>query len=201
MKNGSRDLALMVLDHDESDDATTFSSDINCISTMFRMASGSGAIVAITRFISEINWSLHVRTIPLFQVYHGLYKSFEFLKDGRVLVRPEMREQAYGSAKALLHLRIQRSCVDSTDDSDVVASKLPPILWYHSKEDHDLDSTLRVIDTVFIRDKPIPWDRFSLSNAHYCWLSNMLRLRAWESRSGGHALTEVTCVGSFATRS
>jgi len=180
------------LDHGESDRETTFSSDTNCISTMLRMASGSDAIVAITRFISEVNWSLHARTIPLLQVYHELCKSFEFLRDGRVLVRPGMKDQAHESAKALLHLRIQRSCANSTDDSDIVASKLPPILWYYSKkkEDHDLDSTLRVIDTVFIKDKPIPWDRFSLSDSHYCWLSNVLRLRAWEVRNAGHLLTK-----------
>ena len=191
-KIGSYDLALMTLDRDESDDETTFSSDTNCISTMLRMASGSDAIVAIARFISEVNWSLHARTIPLLQVYHGLRKSFEFLRDGRVLVRPGMKGQAHESAKALLHLRVQRSFVNSTDDSDIVASKLPPILWYYSKkkEDHDLDSTLRVIDTVFIKDKPIPWDRFSLSDSHYCWLSNILRLRAWEVRNAGHPLTK-----------
>ena len=129
---------------------------------------------------------------PLLPVYHRLRKSFEFLRDGKVLVRPGMEGQAHESAKALLHLRIQRSFVNSTDDSDIVASKLPPILWDHSKKkgDHDLDSTLRVIDTVFIKDKLIPWDRFSLSDTHYCWLSNVLRLRAWEARNAGHPSTK-----------
>jgi len=182
-------LGEVVPDADEDDDGTT-ALDTNCISTMFRMASGSDAIVAVTAFIPEINWSLSARTIPLAQVYHGLRKSFEFLKDGRVLVRPGMRDQALGSAKALLYLRIQRSCVNSMDDVTAVAPKLPPILWYHSKGDYDLDSTLRVIDTVFIGDKPIQWDRFSLSNSHFCWLSNILRLRAWNVRNTGNALTK-----------
>jgi hypothetical protein len=164
----------------EDEDGTTLASDTNCILTMFRMANGPDAIVVATGFISEINWGLSVRTIPMLQVYRGLRRSFEFLKDGRVLVRPGMRDQAYGSAKALLHLRIQRSCINSVDDSSIVTPKLFPILWYRSKEDHDLESTLRVIDTVFIRDKPIQWDQFSLmSDAHLCWLNHILRLRTW----------------------
>ena len=55
----------------------------------------------------------------------------------------------YGSAKALLHLRIQRSCINAADDALSVASKPPLILRHRSKEDYDPDSTLRAIDTVF----------------------------------------------------
>ena len=188
--NGSYELTPTVFDHDAADGEPTFSSDTNCISTMFRMASGSDAVVAVTGFIPEINWCSSVRTIPLLQVYRTLHSSFEFLKDGRVLVRPGMKKQAYGSAKALLHLRIQRSCIDSPDDSHIIAPKLPPILWHHSKPDHDLDSTLRVIDTVFILDKPIQWDQFSLTDTHYCWLSYILRLRTWGVRNAGDVLTK-----------
>lgn len=161
------------------EDESSLSSDTNCISTMFQFASGSDAILAVTGFIPEVNWATNVRRVPLLEVYHSLARSFEFLKDGRVLVRPGMREQAYGSAKALLHLRVQRLCVGARDDACIATQELGSLLGYRSKEDHELESTLRVLDVVFNGDKEIPWKDFVFSDPHCCWLSHILRCRAW----------------------
>ena len=163
------------------EDESTHSSDTNCISTMLRFASASDAIVAVTGFIPEVNWTSNVRKVPLLEVFHSLYRSFEFLRDGRVIIRPGMKRQAYGSAKALLHLRMQRICVGAMDDSRAVALGLAPLLGYHSKakEDHELDSTIRMLDSVFNADRPIAWDGYTFGDAHYCWLSHILRLRTW----------------------
>ena len=102
------------------------------------------------------------------EVYDCLCRSFEFLKDGRVLVRPGMRDQAYGSAKVLLHLRIQRLCAGAADDAHVIASKIGSLAGYRSREDrelklklhHELGSTLQVLDAVFNQnnqEKEIRW--------------------------------------------
>lgn len=172
------------------EDESTLSSDTNCISTMFQFASGSDAIVAVTGFIPEVNWPANVRRVPLLEVYHSLARSFDFLKDGRVLIRPGMREQAYGSAKALLHLRIQRLCAGARDDVRIATPELGSLLGYRSKEDHELESTLRVLDAVFTGDKEIPWKDFVFSDTHYCWLSHILRCRAWVILRTRDTLTE-----------
>ena len=169
------------------DDESTQASDTNCISTMFRFAGAPDAIVAVTGFIPEVNWTSNVRRVPLLEVYDCLCRSFEFLKDGRVFVRPGMLDQAYGSARALLHLRVQRLCAGSTDDARIVASKIGSLPGYRSREDremeptphHELESTLQVLDVVFNREKEIQWQEFKFSDAHYCWLSHALRCRAW----------------------
>lgn len=163
------------------EDESTHSSDTNCISTMLRFASASDAIVAVTGFIPEVDWTSNVRRVPLLEVFHNLHRSFEFLKDGRVIIRPGMKGQAYGSAKALLHLRVQRLCVGAMDDARAVAWRLTPLLGYHSKakEDHELDSTIRMLDSVFNGDKTIAWDGYTFGDTHYCWLSHILRLRTW----------------------
>ena len=161
------------------DDGSTQASDTNCISTMFRFAGASDAIVAVTGFIPEINWTSNVRRVPLLEVYDCLCRSFEFLKDGRVFLRPGMHEQAYGSARALLHLRVQRLCGGATDDAHVIASKVGSLLEYRPKDDHELESTLQVLDTVFNGEKEIQWPKFVFNNSHYSWLSHILRCHAW----------------------
>jgi len=170
---------------------STLSSDTNCISTMLRFANASDAIVAVTRFIPEVNWTSNVRKVPLLEVFHSLHRSFEFLKDGRVIVRPGMKGQAYWSAKALLHLRTHRVCVDAMDDARAVAWRLAPLLGYHSKakEDHELDSTIRVLDSIFNVDKRIIWDGYTFGDAHYCWLSHIFRLRTWATLHQSSTLT------------
>ena len=164
------------------EDERTHVSDTNCISTMFRFASGSDAIEAVTGFILDVNWTWSVRRVPISEVFWSLRRSFEVLKDKRALVRPGMRRQACGSAKALLYLCIQRLCVGSTDDCRVVAAPLEPLLaGYRFDGDHELSSTLRVLDVIFNGDKAkdISWEEFVLNDSHYCWLSNIIRCRAW----------------------
>ncbi|KAF9649334.1 hypothetical protein BDM02DRAFT_1867150 [Thelephora ganbajun] len=161
------------------DDESTQASDTNCISTMFRFAGAEDAIVAVTGFIPEVNWTSNVRRVPLLEVYDCLRRSFEFLKDGRVLVRPGMRAQAYGSARALLHLRVQRLCAGATDDARIIASNIGSLLAYRPREDHELESTLQVLDAVFNSEKEIRWEEYVFSDTHYCWLSHVLRCRAW----------------------
>ena len=160
---------------------TTHTSDTNCISTMFRFATGSDAIVAVTGFIPEVTWISNVRRVPLLEVYDSLCKSFELLKDGRAIIRPGMREQAYGSARALLHLRVQRLCAGAADDVHIITASLESLLLgYRSKEDHELASTLQVIGAAFGGSKDIPWGAFVFNDPHYCWLSHVIRCRAWD---------------------
>jgi hypothetical protein len=175
------------------EDEGTHASDVNCISTMFRFASGSDAIVAVTGFIPEIDWTSNVRRVPLLEVTHSLRKSFELLRNGRASVRPGMKGQAYGSARALVHLRIQRLCAGVTDNVHLVTTLLEPLLFgYRSKseEDHDLASTLQVLGVIFNRGKDISWGEFVFSESHYCWLSHVIRCRAWVVLQTKESLTE-----------
>ena len=175
---------------DPEEDEGTHASDTNCISTIFRFATGSEAFVAVAGFIPEIDWTLKVQRVPLVEVCHSLRRSFELL-DGTARIRPGMRGQAYDSAIALLCIRVQRLCVDATDNAHIVATSLQPLLFgYQSKKDHDLVSTFRVLDVVFNGDKDIPWGEFKFSESHYCWLSYIIRCRAWNSLRTRESLTK-----------
>lgn len=159
------------------DDEITRGSDVDCISTMFRFASGSDAVVAAAGFIPEIDWVSNICRMPILEVCRSLSRSFEFLRDGNVHVRPGMREQAYQCAKALLHLPVQRLCVGAMEDTPVTAQKLDLLFGYRSREDHELESIPRVLDAAFNRNEGIPWEELVFSDAHYCWLSDILRCR------------------------
>lgn len=173
------------------EDEGTHVSDTNCISTMFRFASGSDAIEAVVGFILEVNWTSDVGKVPILDVCKSLRRSFELLKDGRAIVRPGMRGQAFGSAKALLYLWVQRLCVGSIDNGRTVAASLEPLLQsYRSKEDHELASTLQVLGAVIDGSRDVRWDEFVFSDAHYCWLSHIIRFRAWLALRAQRSLTK-----------
>ena len=176
------------LDAGNDEDGATVASDFNCISTMFRLASTSEAIIAVTGFIPEINWTSKTPVVPLLQVAQSLRVSFELPKDGRASIRPGMRDQAYASAKALVHLRVQRSCADMEDDTTAITFKLLPILQYHSDEDGDLTSAVHLIDAIFRGGRMIVWEKFTLNIPHHCWLSHVLRCRAWDILRKGRGL-------------
>ena len=165
--------------------------DTNCISTMFQLASSTDAIIAVTGFITEVDWTSKVRRVPLLELSSSLSQSFEFLGGGRVIVRPGMREQAYGSAMALLHLRVQCLCGGFTEGAPVVASKLSSLLLGNRfEEDHELTSALDLVSVVFGSEKEILWEEFVFSDAHYCSLSYVLRCRAWATLRTRSTLTE-----------
>ena len=141
-------------------------SDINCISTVFRFASGSDAIVAVAGFIPEIDWVSNVRRVPVLEVCHSLSRLFEISRNGNILLQPGMREQAYRCAKALLHLHVQRFCIGATDDIPVTARKLDLLFGYRSREDHELESALRVLGAAIGGNEDIPWKEFVFSDVH-----------------------------------
>ena len=77
------------------DEESTQASDAHCVSIAFRFAGAPDAIVAVTEFVPEVNWTSNVRKVTLLEVYNRLCRSFEFLNDGGVFVRPGMRDQTY----------------------------------------------------------------------------------------------------------
>lgn len=172
---------------------TTVASEFNCISTMFRLANTPDAIIAVAEFIPEIDWPEKVPVVPLPQVCQSLHDAFKFPKGGMVHLRQGMKDQAYASAKALVHLVVQRSCVGVTDNVRPITSKLLPILRYHSEEDGDLTSTLYLIDAIINGElRPIPWEELAVSDNHLRWLGYVLRCRAWDVlQTGGDLPSDV----------
>ena len=171
-----------VLNIDEQDSEVR--ADSNCITTMFKMTKASESIITIMAYIPEITWDNRLKSVPLLQVYQALRESLWRSGDGKALLRPGARDRALGSAKALLHLYIQRRCIYGSDE--VLKNQVQAIDY--SKQplgdsdidgDSDLESTFYVVDWAFDVESQIPWSNFKLSKSHHCWLGHILQYRAW----------------------
>ena len=161
--------------------------DSKCITALFSMTKAPQSIMAIMAYIPEITWDKRIKSIPLLQVYQTLRESLWRSDDGKTLLQPGARERALWSAKALLHLYLQRRCIYGVDEA--LTNQVQSI--GHPRQalcrdgdfdgDSDLQSTFYLVDWAFGVYPKIPWSRFQLSESHHCWLSHILQYRAWES--------------------
>ena len=158
--------------------------DSNCIAWMLKMSMDSDVIMVIMRFIPEVVWHAGIRTTPLEWLYDAMLKCFDF-SSGRPAVIPRLKNKAYLSAKALLHLAIQRQCIDDKSDKKPLESIstryciMGPV-DYEGGSESDLESTLGIIDRVFGNPKPMDWKNFSFTVSHHIWMAHILVHRAWD---------------------
>ena len=166
--------------------------DSNCIAWMFEMSMDSDVIMAIMRFIPEVVWHAGIRTIPLERLYDTVLECFDRSSGGPVVI-PKLRNKAYLSAKALLHLAIQRKCIGDESDKAMfksISSRHPIMGSKHYEEDSDLESTLGIIDRVFGDYEPIYWQNFSFTVPHHAWMGHILLYRAWDVLREGKPLPD-----------
>ena len=157
--------------------------DSNCIAWMFQSISmDADVILAIMKFIPEVVWHAGIRTIPLEKLYDTLLDCFD-RSSGSPIVHPRLKDRAYLSAKALLHLAIQRKCIGHVSDHVVfksISSRHVAIGSKRYEGDSDTESTLGIIDRIFGDYEDIHWHTFSLSVPHHAWMGHILLYRAWD---------------------
>ena len=166
--------------------------DSNCIAWMFEMSMDADVIMAIMRFIPEVVWHAGIRTTPLEKLYDTVLECFD-RSTGHPAVIPKLRNKAYLSAKALLHLAIQRKCIG--DDSDkamfkLISSRHPVMGSKRYEDDSDLESTLGIIDRVFGDWEPMHWQNFTFTIPHHAWMGHILLYRAWDVIRKGDPLPD-----------
>ena len=172
-------------------------ADSRCIFTMFKMTKASDSLVAIMEYILEITWDSRLKSVPLSQVYRALQESLWRSADGRISPLPGERNRAFLSAKALLHLYLQRRCLYGDDKT--LSGQVRPILYQNKPlafpapdSDSDLQSTFHLIDCTFGFPSQIPWSDFELSESHRHWLGYVLQYRAWDAiRTRGKLTQDV----------
>ena len=179
----------------DQDDRVQVRSELSCISTMFKMSKAPESVTATMAYIPEIVWDGRLGSVPLLQVYRTLRESLRRSPEGGIFPRQGVRDQALWSAKALLHLYLQRRCIHRTDTNLLNQAKLidhqnNPLGHHGFDKDFDLASTFYLVDSTFANQPRIPWPELQLSESHHCWLSHVLRYRAWDVLYAGKRLTE-----------
>ena len=167
------------------DDQDEVQSELRCITTMFRMSEAPDSVTAIMGYIPEITWDDRVKSVPLLQVYQALRDSLWRSADGKISPRQGAEDLALRSAKALLHLYLQRRyicCADKTLLNQVKSIDHPkqPLGYYSHDGDPELASTFYIIDWTFGANPqtPFPWSEVQFTEPHHRWLSHILRYRA-----------------------
>jgi len=176
-------------------DMGDFVLDSKCITWMFNTSLDADVTMAIMRFIPEVVWHAGIRTTPLERIYDTVLERFD-RSSGRPVVVPKLKEVTYLSAKALLHLAIQRKCIGNESDKAVLKSigGRHPIMGsghYDSDlVDSDLAVTLGIIDRVFGDSEPMHWQSFKFTTPHHAWMGHILLYRAWDILENGEPLPD-----------
>jgi len=166
--------------------------DSNCIAWMFEMSMDLDVTMAIMRFIPEVVWHAEIRTTPLERLYDTVLECFDS-SSGRPVVIPKLKNKAYLSAKALLHLAIQRKCIGHESDKAVFTSisRRHPIMGSkHYEGESDLESTLGIIDRIFGDSEPMYWQNFVFTIPHHAWMGHILLYRAWDVLRNNYPLPD-----------
>jgi hypothetical protein len=143
--------------------------DSNCIAWISEMLVDPDVITAITRFISEVVWYAGIRTTPLEQLYDTVLECFD-RSSGCPVVIPKVRNKAYLSAKALLHLAVQSKCIGDESDKAAfksISNRHPIMESKHYEGDSDLEVILGIIDRVFDDFGPMHWQNFSFTVTYH----------------------------------
>ena len=170
--------------------------DSNCIARLFQMSTDADVSMAIMRFIPEVVWHPGIRTTPLERLYDTALECFDS-SSGHPVVVTKLRDKVYFSAKALVHLTIQRKCIGNESDEAVfksISERHQAMGSKHYDGDPDLESTLGIIDRVFGVPVPEPmrWEKFSFTIPHHAWMGHILLYRAWDAIRAGQPLPDDT---------
>ena len=166
--------------------------DSNCIAWMFKMSIDGDVIMACMRFIPEVVWHADIMTTPLEGIYDTVVECIDY-SSGHPVVSPKLRNKAYVSAKALLHLAIQRRCIGHKSDKAVfksISNHHKIMGSRHSGGESDLESILGIIDHIFGDFEPMDWQNFSFTTPHHAWMGHILLYYAWSILGEGKPLPD-----------
>jgi len=156
--------------------------DSNSVGWTLGMSLDIDVTMAIARVIPEIVWHTGVRAISLERFYDVLLECFDH-SSRYPTVKPGFRNMAYFSAKALVHMVIQRKCIGDGPEETVleaISRRHQPMGSKQYEGDSDLESTLGIIDRVLSDFKPMHWQNPFFTIPHHTWMGHILLYRTWD---------------------
>ena len=165
--------------------------DARCISRMFVMSTDADVITSIMDFIPDIIWHGEIKNIPLRRIYGILMDCFDFSGPSPV-VTPKSRNVAYLSARAFVHIALQRRCITEYEEHKQDSWKT--LCGQHLRlsdtdygADSDLEAVLFMVDMTLGCDVSFPWELIEMTSPHHAWMSHVFLYHAWHEEE----LTEV----------
>jgi len=157
--------------------------DARCISRLFVMSTDSDVVTSIMDFIPEIIWHDGIKDVPLRRVYDILMNCFNFYGTNPV-VTSKFRNVAYLSARAFVHIGLQRRCIAQYEEHErdswkVLCETHPCLSPKDYGIDPDLEAVLFMVDMTLGYDDKFPWERIQTTPPHRAWTLHVLLYYAW----------------------
>lgn len=157
--------------------------DARCVDRLFEMSTDVDAVASTMDFIPEIIWHSGIKKVPLRRIYDALMDCFYFSGSHPVVI-PKSREIAYLSAKAFVHIQLQRRCIthyeEHKEDSwRALCLDHSPLSSMDYGSDSDLASALFMVDMTIGCGNGFSWNQSDMTLRHRAWISHVLLYHVW----------------------
>ena len=131
-------------------------------------------------FIPEVIWHRGIKNVPLKRIYNILMDCFDF--SGRYpVVIPRLRDVAYLSARAFVHIELERRCITRYKEHSWkdICTKHPLLSPTDCGPDSDLKTILFMVDVTLGYNDGVSWRRTGVTPSHLAWMSHVFLYYAW----------------------
>ena len=168
--------------------------DARCINRMFVMSTDVDVMTSIVDFIPEIIWHSGIKNVPLKRIYDILMDCFDF-SGLRPVVIPKLRDIAYLSAKAFVHVGLQRRCITQSKEHErdgwkALCANHRLLSSVDHSPDHNLEAVIFMVDMTLGHDYRFPWEEIRMTSPHHAWTSHVFLYRAWNEGQLSEAVTD-----------
>ena len=156
--------------------------DARCINRLFDMSTDVDVILSNMDFIPEIIWHSGIHDVPRKRIYDTLMDCFDF-SGANPVVFPKSRDVAYLSAKAFVHVELQRRCITPYEEHkqegwEVLCVNHCPLSSAPHRSDPDLEAVLFMVDMTLGRDNGFSWVGSKVTLPHRAWTSHVFLYHA-----------------------
>ena len=157
--------------------------DARCINRLFEMSTDVDVTISNMDFVPEIIWHSDIKDVPRKRIYDTLVDCFDF-SGANPVVLPRSRDVAYLSAKAFVHIELQRRCITPYEEHKqenwrhLLANHHPLSPGPH-RSDPDLEAVLFMVDMTLGHGNVFSWEESEMTPLHRAWTSHVFLYHAW----------------------
>ena len=156
--------------------------DARCINRLFEMSTDVDVILSNMDFIPEIVWHSDIKDVPRKRIYDTLMDCFDF-SGANPVVLPKSRDIAYLSARAFVHIELQRRCITPYEEHkqeswEVLCANHHPLSSAPHRSDPDLEAVLFMVDMTLGHGHEVSWVESEMTYPHRAWMSHVFLYHA-----------------------
>lgn len=157
--------------------------DARCITRLLDLSIDADVVTSVMDFIPEVVWHDGIKHVPLKRIYDILMECFDF-SGSPPLVIPKLRDVAYRSAKAFVHIALQRRCITRYEEQkseswDAVCANHTLLSNLNHSSDSNLKAVLYMVDLTLGYQYPFLWSELSMTASHQAWMAHVFLYHAW----------------------